>query len=509
MKRNIAICVIVALITSFLFQFDVLADADTSGLTDLFNYYNGSNYYDFYYAPADNVQVYQFYKLLTTGSLGMKERSASIVFVSDQPTTMTVTQVFNKKTASTSTVNINTTYSGEYSNASASSYWQSYIGQFLDDDTYDDFVEQMQEKNLYFGFYDTSSMSYYEYYTNMNTSEHYFNCELQKLEVYPQVDGEKLYEDKISTLRDNYYSNSVIDHVAPFWYVPTNKDKPPYLPDDKNGDSSSDLNRFVVYRECVAVTDWGFVTNNNTSKLTNTPEITYKNNFTWEVEKYPELANTVIEVRACPLLQWEKNTGNSNSIDWFYFASPDVNKAKSIQTTMPIIEFSQGLAIGYRKTLDNYYYNWFQRMLNTVTNVWSSHYVWQVRAVSLDGSVSTDWCTFFNDALGTTISGTSDIYINDDGDTNGYLSDDINYNSDKVSNGTKIGDNSSTPDTDINYTDNTANMIQFVGWLRNMLSSIGDFPRLLAIVYSWLPNQLIMAITVTMSFVIILRVLGR
>lgn len=443
--------------------------------------------------------------------------SVGVLFKSDSVTQVTIRfrQYVYKKGAivrkvndKTFSIDVKSIYSGNFVDDEMSNYYKIYVKQFMKDDTYDDYKDYFENHTYYFGYWQfdddlkAKTIDTYSFYPG----------DLPSLSVYSlRTDGTK-YADAISTNMVGYYISlnyHFLTYYAPFWYVPKDEDKPPYLPDDSDSEGGQNIatKKFVVYRECVAYANAN-IENGNWYDGT-TIGVTYKNNFTWDVEKYPDFQNCKIEVRACPFTQWLANKNQGSVIDWYYFCSPDVNKAKSVQKDMPIVNFTDGLAVGYRLTLDKYYYNWLQRFADSIANGRSKDYVWQVRAVSDDGVTTvTDWCTFTNDALGTSI-GMSDVFVSDSGEIGEPISNDINYDSNKVPSGTKLDDSANTSDNDYNYSDNGVNMKEFVSWLKNISDAIGEFPRLLAKIYQWLPDQLITAITVTMSFIIVLRVLGR
>jgi len=382
-------------------------------------------------------------------------------------------------------------------------YWCDYLDQFLGVDkdgnkeTYDDYREQMQNKDLYFCLYNASNGPRKNAVLQDVT---YYQKELSIFPLTPE--GES--KGGISSLRSSVFYPT-LDHLIPFFYVPAGEERPPLLPLPEQDEDEDTINKFVVYMETVAYLDLDI------KKLGLSSGMTYKNNFTWDVEKYPYLSDCTIEVRACPYLEWTKTDFDINRIDWYYFCSPDVSKAKSTQKDMPVVNFTDGLAVGYRSTLEKYYYNWFQRMMNSVANTYGSHFVWQVRAVYPDGSAASDWCTFVQDPLGGKVDGTGDVYINDNGERTGSISDDVNYDPANESSGVLFDDSAGTSNTDpnVDYSDDNVNMNQFVSWLKNISDSIGEFPSFLAKVYAWLPNELIIAITSTIGFLILLRILGR
>ena len=281
--------------------------------------------------------------------------------------------------------------------------------------------------------------------------------------------------------------------------------------EDSNGDSSGGTagggdtdgsKEFVCYKETVQYfTSDGLKTG-----------LTYKNNFTWEVDKYPEFENAFIEMRACPWLSYCKSDATYENIDWYYFCSTDFSKIKSTQKDMPVVSFTDGLVTGYKKTLDHYYLNWWERILTTTSNTVHAYaYVWQVRVVDSSGDALSDWVHFNQNSLGTAaIDSSSGSIVDDSGNTVGNRTDSSAYDASKEDS-SPFYDDSGTSNNDENVNEETFwdKMSNYVNWTKQMANIIVDFPNLLSKVYSWLPTEIITAIAESLSFVIVFRFLGR
>lgn len=369
-----------------------------------------------------------------------------------------------------------------YDSENGHEYWMSYLSQFgVTDENYEEFRTWCKGK--YIGYYPF----------DLELIGEVVSCSTMEL-----VESETTLPDKISTVRICNPDSMI------FWEGKGNVDVhffAPFVYGKKTSDSDSDSNgkRFIVYCDRVDLVQ----------KLS----LIYKLNFTWKVDDYPEYKDGFIEVRACPFVYFSNDvTGFSKrDVDWYYFSSIDSTKIKTSQKNMPKVSFNVGLATAYKDTLDNYYYNWFEKIMNSLGNIsdLKQSYTYQVRAVSADEKSFSDWCTFHFNALGEQVGGVS-IYDDDDNLIESDIRNDDDYDKTQDKPGDPFEDEAGTSDYDDNVvSSDTYDLSSFVKWLRSCINAIGDFPKLLETCYGWLPQDVITAIGVSLALIVLVRVLGR
>lgn len=387
------------------------------------------------------------------------------------------------------------------------SYWSSYLEQFgIDtDEEYTQFYEEYS--GYYYGIYDLSTGYQKNSYLRESVNES------GEMIIHPlNADGSKYDDTSISTLTSSRFNLSATGshyYFPPFLFTDLMSDEDgdgngngSGSDDGSDSDDSTDSDKkFVCYKETVMYFVWDGLFSGQT----------YKNNFKWEVEKYPEYADAFIEMRACPLLQYRNK---NEPVDWFYFCSPNSTYVKSVQKDMPNVPFTDGNVTGYQKTLLNYYYNWLERASHELSNttVLKDAFVWEVRVVDSSGKSLSDWCIFMQNSSGTDLNMYENGQIvDDDGNVVSDRTDSSSYDPNLEDTGSYFDDSSFSSNNDQNVDQDSFwdKMSNFYNWTKQMCNLIVDFPNLLSKVYSWLPSELITAIAASISFVIIFRFLGR